>query len=79
MAIKVIAAVYGTTTNGSDVTEIVQKRLDTGNDDVLIDNDDMGGDPDPGVVKQFGILYSLPDGSICARCAVEGDKLELID
>ena len=79
MAIKVIAAVYGTSANGNDVTAIVQARLDAGNDDVLVDNDDLGGDPDEGNIKQFGILYTLPDGNTYARCAVEGDKLELIE
>lgn len=79
MAIKVIAAAYGTTSNGIDVTEIVQARLDAGNDDVMVDNDDLGGDPDVGVTKLFGILYTLPDGNTYARCAVEGDKLELIE
>lgn len=79
MAITVIAAVYGTSSKGNDVTAIVQARLDAGNDDVLVDNDELGGDPDVGIVKQFGILYTLPDGTTCARCAVEGDKLELIE
>lgn len=79
MAITVIAAVYGTRSNGNDVTALVQARLDAGNDDVLVENSYLGGDPDVGTVKQFGILYKLPDGTNCARCAVEGDKLELID
>lgn len=79
MSIRCITAVYGTKKHGNDVTDIVQKRLDAGNDDVLVDNDHLGGDPDVGTVKNFGILYELPGGKKDVRCGKEHDRIELVD
>jgi hypothetical protein len=42
MAIKVIGAAYGSKTAGVDVTQVVQQRLDAGNDDVIVDNNAFG-------------------------------------
>lgn len=80
MTITVIRAVYGTATNGTDVTKIVQDRLDKGNDDVYINNDAFG-DPGIGTLKYFGIVYKQPNDDITehVRCGVENTKLELVD
>ena len=78
MSIKVIAAVYGTMTKGNDVTATVQQMVAQGNDDIPINNDTLGPDPDHGVQKQFGILYTLPNGKRLARAAVEGQTLDLV-
>jgi hypothetical protein len=79
MAIKVIAAAYGSKKAGFDVTDVVQKRLDEGNDDVKVSNEAFG-DPHRGETKRFGIVYQLvPDGEKHARCATEGETFELID
>jgi len=78
MSIQVIAAVYGTTTAGNDVTQICQSLVDSGNDDIAVNNDAMGGDPDFGVVKSFGILYSSNGGAPKALAAQEGQTLDLL-
>jgi hypothetical protein len=79
MAITVIGAAYGSKTAGLDVTQIVQARLDAGNDDVDVSNEAFGGDPHPGETKRFGIVYRLDSGEVLARCATENEKFELID
>lgn len=80
MSIKVIAAVYGTRNNGEDVTMAVQTRLDKGHDDVIVTNEALGGDPDKGATKYFGIIYQLPNSTNkLVRCASEGDRLELAE
>jgi hypothetical protein len=79
MAIKVIGAAYGSKQAGFDVTQIVQQRLDAGNDDVIVDNSAFG-DPHPGETKRFGIVYQiLSTGEILARCATENERFELVD
>jgi hypothetical protein len=80
MAIHVVAAAYGSKTKGADVTEIVQKRLTDGNDDVIVTNEKLGGDPHPHEKKRFGIVYQLVEnGPTLARCATEGETFELIE
>jgi hypothetical protein len=78
MVIKVIAAVYGTTNKGKDVTNRMKTRIEDDNqDDVRVTNDEMGGDPDFGGFKRFGIIYKV-DGKRQARAGVEGDTIELV-
>lgn len=78
MAIKIIAASYGATKAGADVTAIVQKMVSNGNDDILVTNQSMGGDPAPNIKKQFGVVYQLPNGKIQARGAIEGQSIDLV-
>jgi hypothetical protein len=79
MAIRVLGAAYGSKTAGVDVTQVVQQRLDAGNDDVIVDNNSFG-DPHPGETKRFGIVYQLLDtGEVRARCATENERFELVD
>jgi len=77
MAIEIIAAAYGTTTKGADVTAKVKALIQQGNDTIKITNATLGGDPVPGVQKQFGVVYSFK-GKQYARCAVEGQTVNLI-
>jgi hypothetical protein len=81
MAITVLAAVYGTTTNGNDVTSICQGLVTPGNDDIPVNNTTLGPDPDVGVVKSFGILYSSPglnNGNPIALACQENTTLDLV-
>jgi hypothetical protein len=79
MAIQVIAAVYGTNKEGNDVTQLMKKRIEVNdNDDVIVSNNEMGGDPEPFGFKRFGILYRH-NGEKKARGGVEGDRIELTD
>jgi hypothetical protein len=77
MGIKVISATYGTNTKGYEVTEMCQGRIDNGNNNIVVDNDAMGGDPDPGATKLFGIYYSFDDGTKVVRAGAEGDFIDL--
>ena len=78
MPITIIGASYGATNAGADVTAIVQEMVINGNDDILVTNQTMGGDPAPNIKKQFGIVYKLPNGDILARCASEGQTIDLV-
>jgi hypothetical protein len=74
--IFVIGAAYGTTAAGADVTKRVQDLVEQGHTEFLVSNETLGGDPVPGVKKQFGITYNCL-GLICARAATEGDVIKL--
>lgn len=82
MGITITYATYGTTNNNMDVTQVCQSIVDTGNDDITVNNATMGGDPDPGVVKSFAIVYILP-GATNPECyttqtATEGQTVDLV-
>ena len=84
--ITAIAAVYGTgplQPGGPgvsvDVTENVQLKFDAGNDDVDVTPQWFGiDDPDPGVLKHFGMLYTINGGEAQAVVAKDYDHIELI-
>ncbi len=79
--IKVLAAVYGTTKNGNNVTVACQNLVNPGNDDIPVNNTTLGPDPDPGATKYFGILYTNPaqnNGNPIALGAKEGQTLDLV-
>ncbi|HEX7314406.1 MAG TPA: hypothetical protein VF297_10810 [Pyrinomonadaceae bacterium] len=77
MALQILCAQYATPNANVDVTLICQKAVSTGNDDIPVNNQFMGGDPDIGVVKQFGILYFL-NGTLTAQTAQEGQTVDLV-
>jgi hypothetical protein len=77
MPIQILSAQYATTNANADVTQICQNAVSGGNDDIPVNNQFMGGDPDPGVVKQFGILYFL-NGVLSALIAQEGQTVDLV-
>lgn len=85
-AIKAIAAVYGTgplnpggpgvTVN---VTDNVNAKFDQGNDDVDVTPAWFGiEDPDPNVLKHFGMLYTINGGEPQAVVAKDFDHIELV-
>jgi hypothetical protein len=78
MGIRVINATYATNSKGNNVTEICQAIVDTGNDDIGVNNDAMGGDPDVGATKFFGITFTLPNGTTLTRGGAEGDTVDLV-
>ncbi len=75
--IKVLAAVYGSKRKAKDVTMICQHLVDHGNDDIPVNNVQMGGDPSPGDAKYFGITYEV-DGVVDQRAAKEGETIDLV-
>lgn len=82
MAIKIVYAVYGTTSKSADVTAICQRAVDNGNDDIPVNNVFMGSDPDFGTVKSFAIVYQLQTatnpGAYTVLTAKENDTLDLV-
>lgn len=78
MALKIVCAFYGDPNKGADVTNTVQSIVANGNDDVLISNGTLGGDPDFGVKKQFGAVYFDAQGIIRSVVGVEGQTLDLV-
>ena len=80
MAITILSAMYGTTNSGYDVTAACQALVNNDNDDITASNA-LEGDPDPGVTKTFGILYSDPNlnnGNPIALGCQENDTLDLV-
>ena len=80
VAITVLAAVFGTTSNGFDVTTICQSMVDPGNDDILVNIANFG-DPDPGKTKSFGILFTdqaINNGNPIALGCTEDTLLDLV-
>ena len=77
MAIRVIAASYHSERRGSDVTAICQAFVNGNNDDIPVNNDTMGGDPDQGEAKTFEIVYELENGQILGRHCLEGQEVDL--
>lgn len=75
--IHVVSATYGTLTNGADVTLAVQNILNSGATSFVASNEVLGGDPDVGEVKVFGISCLLPNGTPVVRGAQENDTVVL--
>lgn len=76
-AIKVISAAYASRNKGFDVTGKCQQLVDTGNDDIPVNNNTFG-DPDVGETKYFTILYTINNGSLKAKGSEEGGNLDLV-
>ena len=80
MAITVLSAMYGTPSAGIDVTAACQSLVNNGNDDITASNS-LGGDPDSGATKYFGILYlatGLNNGNPIALGCQENATLDLV-
>lgn|GEM_PF-4081707 len=74
-SLKVLMAVYGTTTNGNNVTAICQALVNQGNFTIPVNNTILGPDPSPGVIKSFGILYTTSSGAIRGLACKENTNL----
>lgn len=75
--VSVLNAVYGTGSNGNNVTAICQGMVNQGNLTIPVNNAVLGPDPDGGVVKSFSILYSV-SGRVFALACQENTNLTLI-
>lgn len=76
--VKVLQAVYGTKSNGNDVTAICQALVNQGNFTIPVNNAVLGPDPDFGVVKSFGIIYTSSQGPRQLACQ-ENTNLSLVN
>ena len=85
MAVNVVFAVYGGLRNGDplqeeavEVTQALQAHLGPGSSGtVVINNQNMGGDPAPGVVKHFGALIEV-DGQRRAFACQENQEIAIL-
>ena len=85
MAIKVLFAAYGGLRNGdplkeeaADVTQALQAQLGPDSPGtVVINNQNMGGDPAVNVVKHFGALIDV-DGQRRAFACQEGQEIAIL-
>ena len=80
-AIKVIFAVYASNRTGKIVTHKCQEIVNTGNDDIPVNNTTFG-DSDPGHKKYFTIQYETYDSKGKpighAKGCQEGTTLDLV-
>ncbi len=85
MAVTVLFAAYGALRNGdplqeeaADVTQALQAHLQPGSSGtVVINNQNMGGDPAVNVVKHFGALIEV-DGERRAFACQEGQEIAIL-
>lgn len=76
-SISVIGAVYGAEQGSEDVTTTVQELVDSGVTKITAD-DNTFGDPAPGHLKNFGMLYLLLGvPGVKARSCQEGETVEI--
>lgn len=54
----ICSAMYGAEGKTRDVTEILRSRIQEGKLELFVSNDNLGGDPVPGVVKKLQVVYS---------------------
>jgi hypothetical protein len=86
MAINVLFAVYGGLRNGdplqeeaADVTQALQAHLQPGSSGtVVINNQNMGGDPAVNVVKHFGALIQIDNNKPKAFACQEGQEIAIL-
>lgn len=75
---KIVHAMYGTPTNGFDVTPICQWLVNNGGTTIAVNNTTFNGDPAPGLQKSFAITYTpVGGGTQRQRACVEGTTLTL--
>lgn len=55
--LHILRAYYGAEGQFINVTDVLRRQIDDGRVDLRVDNDNMGGDPLPGVHKWLRVLY----------------------
>lgn len=74
--LAICTATYGAQDEGKDVTRILASRVKDGKLELLVSNENLGGDPVPGVVKKLQVEY-LFAGKQHSATADEGETLSL--
>jgi len=68
MNIKLLYAIYGTNSGYKDVSEVIQKVIDSGGT-VVVNNSNMGCDPKSGETKCLFVVYvRLDQGPFAVEC-----------
>ncbi|MGN6274996.1 MAG: hypothetical protein ACTHNP_03580 [Solirubrobacterales bacterium] len=71
-----ITAVYGAPSRSIDVTEQVQELFDKGGEQITVNPEELGIDPAPGHLKNFGVVYQV-GGQIRTAAGGENDRVSL--
>ena len=74
--LKINRATYGSYNRTSDVTSRVRSQVQGNQINMQVNNDSMGGDPDPGQNKMLTVDYTL-NGRSAQSIVREGDTLNL--
>jgi class 3 adenylate cyclase len=73
---KINSAIYGTENNSVDVTQELISQIRGNHIDILVINQYLGGDPDPGVVKTLQVEF-VSNGEVFTRTVREGARIQL--
>jgi hypothetical protein len=77
---RVVSALYGNSINNKfmDVTRVINDLMkDREHAEFVVNNQVMGGDPDPGAAKFFGMIYRDNSGEISQHTAHEHARIEI--
>jgi len=72
-SLKIISAIYGTPNNSFDATKELNKLISNNRLEFVLNNE-IVGDPDPGIVKKLDISYEVGD-SLKSETFEEGSKV----
>jgi hypothetical protein len=72
----ILSGIYGAQGKMNNVTDILKSKMREGRLEIFVSNDDLGGDPIPGVVKQLEVAYSY-GGKEYSATVKEREKLSL--
>ena len=59
VGLRIIAATYGSSKKTSDVTQLLNSKIQANSLQVQADNKNMGGDPDVGADKTLRVVYEI--------------------
>ncbi len=74
--LHVQSASYGAGSTTSDVTKLLNSKIVAGRLEILVNNDNLGGDPAPKIAKELRLQYSY-DGQVHSRVIPENQNLSL--
>ena len=72
----ICSAIYGAREQVKDVTELIASKSASGHLRIRVTNDNLGGDPSPGLVKDLTIVYSY-GGVTSTATTRENEELSL--
>lgn len=75
--VEVIAAVYGAPSGSADVEEKVQELFNKGVEQITVNPQELGVDPAPEHLKNFGVIYRVGE-NVRAAAGGEGDTVTLL-
>lgn len=73
---RIVKAVYGAGNNLKEVTTILVGKIESGRLTVVVANENLGGDPAPGIEKQLTVTY-LRSGQKLSKTVKEKEILTL--